>query len=190
MVSQRRSIATKIKFRPSLTLSILDRPFLCTAPCSTTMERNMTHTEVTAMKSTRMSTRNRPRSHSLETVRNVEFWYDDGTLILLANNIEFRVYRGPLAKHSQVFRNMLSFPQPPTPGPSQASSSRVALESDLSHVCQCPGDCASHGLARRPQTLLACPRSRRGASRVRGTLFLLIVFLNLNQLFYAGLQRH
>ena len=44
--------------------------------------------------------------------KDIEFWYDDGTLILIAANVEFRVYRGPLATHSPVFRDMLALPQP------------------------------------------------------------------------------
>ena len=51
-----------------------------------------------------------PQPESLK--RDEEFWYEDGTIILIAADVEFRVYRGPLEKHSAVFRDMLSFPQP------------------------------------------------------------------------------
>ena len=51
-----------------------------------------------------------PQPESLK--RDEEFWYGDGTIILIAADVEFRVYRGPLEKHSAVFRDMLSFPQP------------------------------------------------------------------------------
>ncbi|TBU51802.1 hypothetical protein BD310DRAFT_962923 [Dichomitus squalens] len=44
-----------------------------------------------------------------------ELWYEDGTIILIAHDVEFRVYRGPLAKHSPLFRDMLSIPQPVEP---------------------------------------------------------------------------
>lgn len=37
---------------------------------------------------------------------------DDGNLILIAGDVEFKVYQGPLIAHSLVFENMLSFPQP------------------------------------------------------------------------------
>lgn len=50
--------------------------------------------------------------------RHPDLWYDDGTVILIAENIGFRVYRGPLTKHSEVFRDMFSFPQP-TAAPSE-----------------------------------------------------------------------
>ena len=45
--------------------------------------------------------------------KDSELWYEDGTITLIARNIEFRVYRGPLARHSPFFRDMLSMPQPP-----------------------------------------------------------------------------
>ena len=47
------------------------------------------------------------------TKRDDEFWFDDGNLIIVAHDVEFRVYRGPLVRHSPVFREMLSLPQPP-----------------------------------------------------------------------------
>ncbi|KAM5537260.1 hypothetical protein V8D89_008990 [Ganoderma adspersum] len=60
-----------------------------------------------------------------------EFWYDDGTLILTAANVEFRVYRGPLATHSPVFRDMLALPQPP----SSKSTSSAYDASNTSPLC-------------------------------------------------------
>ena len=42
-----------------------------------------------------------------------ELWFEDGNLIIQAGNSQFRVYRGVLAARSSVFRDMLSFPQPP-----------------------------------------------------------------------------
>lgn len=47
--------------------------------------------------------------------RDEEFWYDDGTVILVAGDVEFRVYKGILSEASAVFRDMFSFPQPPAP---------------------------------------------------------------------------
>lgn len=49
---------------------------------------------------------------STETQRT-DFWFDDGSVILLADNVAFKVHRGVLARHSDVFRDMLSIPQPP-----------------------------------------------------------------------------
>ncbi|OSD03866.1 hypothetical protein PYCCODRAFT_1365143 [Trametes coccinea BRFM310] len=70
-------------------------------------------------------------------VRDAEFWYDDGTIILIARDVEFRVYKGILAEHSPVFSDMFSFPQPP-PDPNAEPSCPVVHLSDspedLRHV--------------------------------------------------------
>jgi hypothetical protein len=47
-----------------------------------------------------------------ETVRSTDVWYDDGTLVIRAENTLFRVYRGILASQSDIFKDMLSVPQP------------------------------------------------------------------------------
>ncbi|EIW56926.1 uncharacterized protein TRAVEDRAFT_128344 [Trametes versicolor FP-101664 SS1] len=47
--------------------------------------------------------------------RDKDFWYDDGTIILVAGSVEFRVYKGILSENSSVFRDMFSLPQPPIP---------------------------------------------------------------------------
>jgi hypothetical protein len=41
-------------------------------------------------------------------VRNTEVWFEDGTVVLRAENTLFRVYRGILAKNSSFFRDMFS----------------------------------------------------------------------------------
>lgn len=41
-----------------------------------------------------------------------EFWFIDGSVILLAHNVVFRVHKTFLARHSAVFRDMFSIPQP------------------------------------------------------------------------------
>ena len=41
-------------------------------------------------------------------IRDEEFWYQDGTVVLVARNVEFRVYGGVLANHSPVFADMFS----------------------------------------------------------------------------------
>ncbi|KAI0742431.1 hypothetical protein C8Q80DRAFT_1108844 [Daedaleopsis nitida] len=40
--------------------------------------------------------------------RDKEFWFEDGTVILIARDAEFRVYSGILASQSPVFRDLLS----------------------------------------------------------------------------------
>lgn len=47
-----------------------------------------------------------------EPKRVEELWFDDGNLILKAENSLFRVYGGFLAARSSVFRDMLTFPPP------------------------------------------------------------------------------
>ncbi|EJF58693.1 hypothetical protein DICSQDRAFT_35215, partial [Dichomitus squalens LYAD-421 SS1] len=47
-------------------------------------------------------------------------WFDDGNLILVAGNVEFCIYMGPLINSSPVFRDMLSLPQPTSDGESYA----------------------------------------------------------------------
>ncbi|KAI0826509.1 hypothetical protein BC628DRAFT_1320092 [Trametes gibbosa] len=44
--------------------------------------------------------------------RDSELWFDDGNLVLVAGDVEFKVYRGPLIAHSPIFKDMLSLPQP------------------------------------------------------------------------------
>ncbi|RDX46023.1 hypothetical protein OH76DRAFT_1407373 [Lentinus brumalis] len=50
------------------------------------------------------------------TKKDDEFWFDDGNLIIVAQDVEFCVYKGPLVKHSPVFRDMLTLPQPAEAG--------------------------------------------------------------------------
>ncbi len=44
--------------------------------------------------------------------RDEEFWFDDGTIILAARKVAFKIYKRPLSEHSPVFKDMLSLPQP------------------------------------------------------------------------------
>ncbi|KAF7314938.1 hypothetical protein MIND_00007800 [Mycena indigotica] len=44
-----------------------------------------------------------------------ELWFDDGNLVIQTDSAQYKVYRGTLARHSAVFRDMLSFPQPRNP---------------------------------------------------------------------------
>ncbi len=44
--------------------------------------------------------------------RDEELWFEDGSLVLVARDIEFRVYKGPLVAQSGLFKDMLSLPQP------------------------------------------------------------------------------
>ncbi|KAJ6548098.1 hypothetical protein DFH09DRAFT_1504563 [Mycena vulgaris] len=48
-----------------------------------------------------------------EPQRVQKLWFEDGNIAIQAGNSQFRVYRGILAARSPVFKDMLSFPQPP-----------------------------------------------------------------------------
>jgi len=45
-------------------------------------------------------------------IRSQDVWYDDGNVVIQAENIVFKVFRGILASNSAVFADMLSIPQP------------------------------------------------------------------------------
>ncbi|EIW56909.1 uncharacterized protein TRAVEDRAFT_49719 [Trametes versicolor FP-101664 SS1] len=75
---------------------------------------------------------------SISRKRDEEFWYSDGSVILVAQDVEFRVYKGLLAEHSPVFRDMFSLPQPPP-----ASEPVVTLSEDacpIVHMSDSPED--------------------------------------------------
>lgn len=48
----------------------------------------------------------------LRKSENPACWFDDGNILLQAEDTLFRVYKGILRKASAVFDDMLSFPQP------------------------------------------------------------------------------
>lgn len=41
-----------------------------------------------------------------------EIWFDDGSVVLQAENTQFRVHRSMLSRHSEVFRDMFTMPHP------------------------------------------------------------------------------
>ena len=49
-----------------------------------------------------------------------ELWFANGNLVLIARDVEFRIWKTPLIRHSPVFRDMLSLPQD---APSSSTSS-------------------------------------------------------------------
>ena len=49
----------------------------------------------------------KPQIHQL-TKEDEEFWFKDGTVIIAAGHVEFRVYGGILAEHSSVFKDLLA----------------------------------------------------------------------------------
>lgn len=49
--------------------------------------------------------------------RDAEFWFGDGTVILVAGDVEFRIYKGLLADYSPVFKTMFAKQHPVRPMP-------------------------------------------------------------------------
>ncbi|KAJ7191396.1 hypothetical protein GGX14DRAFT_600566 [Mycena pura] len=57
-----------------------------------------------------------PTEDDIETLQRAEgLWFEDGSLIIRAENTIFRVSRDILSARSSVFRDMLALPQPPLP---------------------------------------------------------------------------
>ena len=48
----------------------------------------------------------------LENFKTTDFWFPDGNVILLVEDIAFKVHQGQLVRHSDVFRDMFSLPPP------------------------------------------------------------------------------
>ncbi|KAI0342614.1 hypothetical protein BDW22DRAFT_1330030 [Trametopsis cervina] len=44
--------------------------------------------------------------------RHSDLWFEDGNVVLVAENTMFRLHKGVLARHSEVFHDMFSIPQP------------------------------------------------------------------------------
>jgi hypothetical protein len=52
-----------------------------------------------------------PSSHPPTLIRT-DFWFNDGNVILVSQNAAFKVHKGQLARHSEVFADVFSLPQP------------------------------------------------------------------------------
>lgn len=46
-------------------------------------------------------------------LRSPDVWFDDGNIVLSAQNTLFRVFKGILCTNCEIFRDMFAFPQPP-----------------------------------------------------------------------------
>ncbi|KAL0959012.1 hypothetical protein HGRIS_014324 [Hohenbuehelia grisea] len=57
-------------------------------------------------------TESRPTSTMDGLLRSPEFWFYDGNVVLIAGSTAFKVHRGQLARHSDVFHGLFSIPQP------------------------------------------------------------------------------
>ena len=47
-----------------------------------------------------------------DAVKDSEFWYEDGNVILVAHHVQFRIYQGILAEISPVLKEMFSLSNP------------------------------------------------------------------------------
>ncbi|KAH9925674.1 uncharacterized protein BXZ73DRAFT_49813 [Epithele typhae] len=61
--------------------------------------------------------------------RDSELWFEDGTLELIVEDTAFRVYKGLLAHHSAVFKDM--FTLPPLPAPNIGSAESRSVDGNL-----------------------------------------------------------
>ena len=48
-----------------------------------------------------------------DLITRSKIWFDDGSVVIQAELTQFRVHRSMLSRHSSVFRDMFSVPQPP-----------------------------------------------------------------------------
>ncbi|EPT05797.1 hypothetical protein FOMPIDRAFT_1057394 [Fomitopsis schrenkii] len=64
----------------------------------------------------------------LDFTRDDTFWFEDGSVVLIAQNIGFRVYRELLTLRSEVFRDLFGLPQP------QSEESQLVCGCPLIHV--------------------------------------------------------
>ncbi|KAK7025108.1 BTB domain-containing protein [Favolaschia claudopus] len=55
----------------------------------------------------------RQRTDDIQTIRRSDIWNSDGSVVLQAETIQFRVHWSILARNSSFFRDMQSLPQPP-----------------------------------------------------------------------------
>ncbi|KAJ8502110.1 hypothetical protein ONZ51_g164 [Trametes cubensis] len=61
-----------------------------------------------------------PRGGDSAAVRDRDYWFEDGNIVLIARGVSFRVYKGLLAEHSSVFRSMFLVAQA-SPQPAEQS---------------------------------------------------------------------
>ncbi|KAL6301485.1 hypothetical protein BKA93DRAFT_738642 [Sparassis latifolia] len=47
-----------------------------------------------------------------EFEKDEEFWFEDGNTVLISRDVGFRIHRGIVSRHSEVFRDLFTLPQP------------------------------------------------------------------------------
>ena len=58
------------------------------------------------------SSAKRPRVTPSEPERHPQLWFDDGNIVLRAQDVVFRVHRSMLSRHSEVFEGLFALCQP------------------------------------------------------------------------------
>ena len=62
-------------------------------------------------------------------------WFEDGNIVLLADNVAFKVHRGILVRHSDVFCDMFAIPQPPSAEQETfEGTARVTMQDDAERL--------------------------------------------------------
>lgn len=103
---------------------------------ATTIKRSREDFEESDEGPSSLSQTKKPRQDACDGPRrDEEFWEDDGTIVLIARDVEFKVYKGVLAHHSTVFADMFSLPQPPT-----SETSETAYGCPVVHLDDSPDD--------------------------------------------------
>ena len=52
------------------------------------------------------------QQHSGSLSRNADFWFSDGSIVVIVEDTAFRIHKSVLSKHSEVFANLFTIPQP------------------------------------------------------------------------------
>ncbi|KAJ7915877.1 hypothetical protein B0H13DRAFT_1609994 [Mycena leptocephala] len=60
----------------------------------------------------RTPTRRRSHSKRLYNIVRSELWFSDGNVVIIASSVAFKVHRGQLRRHSEIFDDLFSIPQP------------------------------------------------------------------------------
>ncbi|KAJ3510407.1 hypothetical protein NLJ89_g4695 [Agrocybe chaxingu] len=55
-----------------------------------------------------------------QTTRSTDFWFEDGSVVLQATDMQFRVHKSVLARQSSVFADMFSISQDDSDGDSDS----------------------------------------------------------------------
>ena len=49
---------------------------------------------------------------NIDNLVRSDLWFNDGSIVLVAEHVAFKVHRGQLERHSDIFQDLFSVPQP------------------------------------------------------------------------------